>query len=300
MNLYFFLLKDVDIQQFFWFALISIIITLILAFVLFKNNLRIFVFEIFFLIILYPFSLLFLLPYFAHRKNDSEIPDPFFMGNFLSRKRGVNKFLKEKFDTVPLKFLLFNTEDSTIKKKSVLDLKSRILDSKKNKQIKEHVKLLKLARSDPHPDVALYASDAMTEIEEYYEDKIANLHAGLPETAKDYADGVLTYLDSEIPKGAIARFFARDAVGHLKTAIGENYNELDFYMEASVIYSKAGLMKEQIQLLKEGFNKTSDLTLLKQQGLIEYALGNLKNATRLHGEFSEKGGESWFASGTHS
>ncbi|HRW35882.1 MAG TPA: hypothetical protein P5107_12600 [Thermotogota bacterium] len=300
LNPYFFLMKQVDYPRFLLFALIAIVITLILAVVLFKGNWRVFLFEVFFLLILYPFSLLFLLPYFAHRKDDSEIPDPFFMGDFSSRKRGVNKFLKEKFDTVPLKFLLFNTEDSNIKKKSVLDLKSRILDASENKQIKEHIKLLKLARSDPHPDVALYASDAITEIEEYYEDKIVALHAELPETAKDYADAVLTYLDSEIPKGAIARFFARDAVGHLKESIGESYNKQDFYIEASEIYSKAGLMEEQIELLREGFDKTGDLNILKRQGLIEYALGNLSNATRLHREFSEKGGEYWFASGNHS
>jgi len=241
-----------------------------------------------------------MLLYLAYNKRESEMPDPFFMGSFSSRKRGVNKFLKEKFDTVSLKFLMFNTKDSNIKKKSVLNLKHRILDSTENKQIKEHVKILKLARSDPHPDVALYASDSITEIEEYFEDKIAGLHAGLPKTAKDYADKVLTYLDSDIPKGAIARFFALDAVKHLEESIGESYSEKDYFFEGASIYSKAGMMQKQTELLKEGFEKTGDLLFLKRLGLIEYALGNVKKASRLYREYRTLGGDSWFASGTDS
>lgn len=298
-NIYYHLIIEFNASMFFIILLLSVLIEELLLVLFFEPDFDFIFLHFLRLILLYPFSLLFsFLNLFEN--TDQDVSDPFFMGRFQNFISFKDSGVREKYDTIPLKYVFTGVGNTQIKKRGVLGLKKNIINNSNYDSLRSHIQLLKLATSDTHPDVALYASDSITEIEEFFEYKIAELHETLPEKTDEYERTVIAYLNSGIPLGEITKFMARDALGHLKDARKNDYNTGDYYTVGIKLLLSADLTQEAEKLAREAFETTEELSFLKTLGMLKLQNGDLTEAQTIHKQYKEAGGEDWFESGTDS
>jgi hypothetical protein len=297
-NLYYYLILEFNASIFFIILLLSVLIEELLLVLFFKADYKFIFLHFLRLIFLYPFSLLFSFLYLSGNIEDDEVSDPFYMGKFQNFISFKDSPVREKFNAIPLKFILAETENSnsSAKKRGILNLKKNILNTSNYDFLKKHIQLLKLARSDDHPDVALYASDSITEIEEFFEGKIAKLHKQLPEKTDEFAQTVIAYLNSGISLGEISKYMAKDTLHHLKMASENGYNKLDYYTIGIKLLSSAALTEETEEFCKEAYAETNELSFLKTLGILKLQSGYAKEAGVIYKQYKQAGGGDWFES----
>ncbi|BBE31884.1 hypothetical protein OSSY52_20250 [Tepiditoga spiralis] len=131
----------------------------------------------------------------------------------------ISKSIKtDVVDTTPLS-VLSKYGDTTQKKSSVRLLVELIKSEKIN--VSESLNVLKTLQEDDHPDVVMYASDAMTELENFFIRKIESLKKKLdsPNNIISYTNYIKYYLLSGMVGGNIKKRMLLNAKKLLKNKI---------------------------------------------------------------------------------
>ncbi|WP_372590438.1 hypothetical protein QO062_01190 [Fervidobacterium pennivorans subsp. carthaginiensis] len=195
--------------------------------------------EAVFFVLAYPLSWLFFIPL----KNE-EIEDFFTIPLPPEIRLNINETVKS---VLPVKatIIIGNTsEKKAVTRKLVTYITHGI-------NVEENMKYLRMLQKDPHMDVALYAGQALEDIENYFEEQIAKSR-----NINDIESclTIYNYLRTGIPKGALRQ----DLENLLRTKIENVSNRLPQYYE--IMYY---LEKDENYFLI-GYEKTKEPSLLKK------------------------------------
>ncbi|MFN3692441.1 MAG: hypothetical protein ACK4R7_06080, partial [Fervidobacterium sp.] len=95
--------------------------------------------------------------------------------------------------------------------------------------VEKNMKFLRLLMKDPHMDVALYANQALEDIEEYYENKISK---HLSENTLYSCKLIYSYLKTGIPTGQLKNDFEKILIEKLEKVSDRSplYYEIKYYL----------------------------------------------------------------------
>lgn len=175
-----------------------------------------------------------------------------FFENFNFESEGELMFRSSRYlDTIPLKAVaeLGNTSQ---KKTAILEIESSL---KNGANMAENMKILNKFLSDKNQDVALYASEAINEIESYYVEEIAKLeHSTNPKDAVEFCYKVLNILETNLIVGRLLDYYKR--ILSEKAEIIKTMSLIDYYI---IMYKSTS----DIRFLENGFEVTSSEKILK-------------------------------------
>lgn len=153
-------------------------------------------------------------------------------------------------DVLPLKsYLATGTQDE--KKVLVRLILERI---KENENVENMIVLLKKLINDPHPDVGLYVSEAIEELEDYYTRKMSE-SSNDPEV---FCETALSYIKAGFAYGELLDYY--------KKAISE---KLESIKDSEKYYLLKYRLFDDKQILYEGFEKTNSMKILDELIKIE-------------------------------
>lgn len=179
--------------------------------------------------IFYPFSTILLV-----KTKEAEIEDYFSVP--IPEEKEV-KFEDSIINSLPIKALLV-VGDVNEKKLIARNLEKFIIHGIR---IEENMKYLKTLLRDPHLDVVLYASQALEDIENYFEEKIARLRNT---RSLEFCLSLYYYLRTGIPKGLLKQRLEDILLNNLNSCPKTwQYYEMMFYLTKDEEYLLAGYKK---------------------------------------------------------
>ncbi|ODN30558.1 hypothetical protein [Fervidobacterium thailandense] len=178
----------------------------------------------------YPFSTILLV-----RTKEAEIEDYFSVP--IPEQKDV-KFEDSIINSLPIKALL--VVGSVNEKKLIAKNLAKFVIH--GIRIEENMKYLETLLRDPHLDVVLYASQAMEDIENYFEEKIARLRNT---RSSEFCLSLYYYLRTGIPKGLLRQRLEEILLNNLKNSCPKTwqYYEMMFYLTKDEEYLLSGYKK---------------------------------------------------------
>ncbi|MCX7654352.1 MAG: hypothetical protein N2Z58_06740 [Fervidobacterium sp.] len=212
-------------------------------------------------ILSYPLSWLLLIP-----TKTQEIEDFF---NVPIPPEITVKIEDEIMNALPVKTLLLigRPSEKKLLTKTIVTYVTKGIDIEKN------MNYLRALLKDPHMDVALYASQALEDIENYFETNISKTKQDNSITSCLH---IYNYLRTRIPKGVIEE--------QLKELL---LNKLKFTTDrVQIYYEMMYYLKGDLNILIDGFRKTKNQELLKK-----YLIENLRkgNYSQVHTAYRNNG-----------
>lgn len=176
--------------------------------------------------------------------------EPFFK-SFWNGEKGYGKFRSSKYlNSMPLK-VISKLGSVAQKKAAILEIKELV---KKGIEVRDNVKMLTQFLSSENQDVALYASEAINEIEGYYVEEIAKLeHDSKPEAVVKFCYMVLNVIKTDLIVGRLKDYYENVVVE--KAELIKESHPVDYHI---IMYEATS----NIKYLEEGFEETSSDKLL--------------------------------------
>ncbi|WP_456398820.1 hypothetical protein [Mesoaciditoga sp.] len=192
-------------------------------------------------ILTYPLGLF--VPIWVKKDAFSELP-----GSSIERSE---KFRSSKYmESMPLR-VISKLGSAAQKKAAILELKELV---KKGVEVKQNMKVLVYFLSSDNQDVALYASEAVNEIESFYIDKIASLeHATNPQDIVEFCRTVLNVIKTDLIVGQLKDYY-EDILIQKAKLVKDRFPD-EYY---KIMYEATS----DIDYLEKGFEKTSSLEFL--------------------------------------
>jgi hypothetical protein len=174
-----------------------------------------------------------------------------FSQRFKGEGKKYEKFRSARYlESMPLRVVskLGSVEQ---KKVAILEIRDLI---KNGVEVTENMKILSDFLSSENQDVALYASEAINEIESYYVEKVATLeHVSKLQDIVEFCYTVLNVIKTNLIVGRLIEYYKNIVVE--KAELIKEYSPTDYYM---IMYEATS----NIDYLEEGFEKTSSQKLL--------------------------------------
>ncbi len=192
-------------------------------------------------ILTYPLGLF--VPIWVKKDAFSKLPDSLIERN--------EKFRSSKYlESMPLR-VISKLGSAAQKKAAILELKELV---KKGVEVKQNMKVLVYFLSSDNQDVALYASEAVNEIEGYYIDRIASLeHASSPQDIIEFCKTILNVIKTDLIVGQLKDYY-EDILIQKAKLVKDHFPE-EYY---KIMYEATS----DIDYLEKGFEKTSSLEIL--------------------------------------
>ena len=162
------------------------------------------------------------------------------------------------------------------KKTVILEITELI---KQGVNISENTAILRKLLEDPHPDVGLYASESLDEIEDHYVEEIAKLEFSTePEDIVKFCNNVLNLLETNIVVGELQKYYRKiilEKVRYIKEEFPEDYY-VTLYRTTS-----------DINALRKGFEETRSYDILRMLFAEDLRKKNFKEAKQIIKDFPE-------------
>lgn len=187
----------------------------------------------------YPIAWLFLLPF-----RNEEIEDFF---NVPIPPEITIKVDESIMNVLPVKTLLMigRPSEKKLLARTIVTYVTKGIDVERN------MRYLSILLKDPHMDVALYASQALEDIENYFESNISKTKNDNSVKSCIY---IYNYLRTGIPTGVIKEEFRNLLIDKLQ----KTTDKVPIYYE--ILY----YLKGDVNILLNGYNKTKNLELLRK------------------------------------
>jgi len=178
-------------------------------------------------------------------------------------------------NTLPIKSIAA-LGTSQQKKMVILEITELI---KQGVNISENTAILRKLLEDPHPDVGLYASESLDEIEDHYVEEIAKLEFSTePEDIVKFCNNVLNLLETNIVVGELQKYYRKiilEKVRYIKEEFPEDYY-VTLYRTTS-----------DINALRKGFEETRSYDILRMLFAEDLRKKNFKEAKQIIKDFPE-------------